>query len=172
VSRPWSDYHKHYKPLIEYAKERKIPVVAAGIPRRTAALIAEANDVSAQVLSEDFRFVPEVIHYNSAEYYERFMATMAEMMSSAPMKSKNPDGLYEAQVVKDAVMVASLEPFLNRRILFCCGHIHSDYHLGIPYQLQTNHPELKIAVLTFAALLEELPMWERSRIGDYIWIVD
>jgi len=70
------------------------------------------------------------------------------------------------------VMAASLEPFLGRRILFCCGRFHSDYHLGIPYQLQMNHPELKIAVLTFAMLLEELPMSERSRVGDYIWIVE
>jgi len=51
------------------------------------------------------------------------------------MKKINRDGLYKAQVLKDAGMAASLEPFLDRRILFCCGHFHSDYHLGIPYQL-------------------------------------
>jgi len=117
-------------------------------------------------------FVPDVIHYDSAEYYERFTEMMAGMTSSAPMKGKNVDGLYKAQVVKDAVMAASLGPFLDRRILFCCGRFHSDYHLGIPYQLHMNHPALKIAVLTFATLLEGLPMSERSRVGDYIWIVE
>lgn len=86
------------------------------------------------------------------------------------MKGMNLDGLYKAQVLKDAVMAASLEPFLARRILFCCGHFHSDYHLGIPYQLQKNHPELKVVVLTCAASVEELPMKDRSRIADFIWI--
>lgn len=172
LSRPWSHYQERYRPLVEFAKARELPVIAANVPRRAAAAVAEANEVSAHVLEGDSRFVPDVIHYDSAEYYERFTETMAEMASSAPMKSKNVDGLYKAQVVKDAVMAASLEPFLGRRILFCCGRFHSDYHLGIPYQLHMNHPELKIAVLTFATLLEELPMSERSRVGDYIWITE
>ena len=172
LSRPWPDYQERYRPLIELAKARGLPVIAANVPRRAAAAIAEANEVSAQVLAGDGRFVPDVIHYDSAEYYERFTETMAVMSASTPMKSRGVDGLYKAQVVKDAVMAASLEPFLGRRILFCCGRFHSDHHLGIPYQLQMNHPELKVAVLTFATLLEELPMSERSRVGDYIWIVE
>jgi uncharacterized iron-regulated protein len=172
LSRPWPNYQERYRPLVELAKARGLAVVAANVPRRAAAAVAEANEVSAHVLAGDGRFVPDVIHYDSVEYYERFTGTMAGMTSSAPMKSKNVDGLYKAQVVKDAVMATSLEPYLGRRILFCCGRFHCDYHLGIPYQLHTNHPELKVAVLTFATLLEELPMSERSGVGDYIWIVE
>lgn len=172
LARPWPDYPEHYRALIEFAKTRKLPVIAANIPRRAASAVAEAREVSAHVLAGDAGFVPDVIHFDSAEYYERFKETITGMASSAPMKSKNVDGLYKAQVVKDAVMATSLEPFLGRRILFCCGRFHSDYHLGIPYQLHKNHPELKIAVLTFAALLEDLPMSERSRVGDYIWIAE
>jgi len=172
LSRPWPNYQERYRPLIEFAKARELPVIAANVPRRAAAAVAEANEVSAQVLTGDARFVPDVIHYDSAEYCERFTEMVAGMTSSAPMKSKSVEGLYKAQVVKDAVMAASLDPFLGRRILFSCGRFHSDYHLGIPYQLHMNHPELKIAVLTFATLLEELPMSERSRVGDYIWIVE
>lgn len=172
LSRPWPDYQVRYRPLVEFAKAEGIPVIAANVPRRAAAAVAEANEVSAHVLGADDRFLPDVIYYDSAEYCERFTEMMAAMSSSAPMKSKNVDGLYKAQVVKDAVMAASLKPFLDRRILFCCGRFHSDYHLGIPYQLHMNHPELKIAVLTFATLLEGLPMSERSRVGDYIWIVE
>jgi uncharacterized iron-regulated protein len=172
LSRPWPNYQESYRPLVEFAKARELPVIAANVPRRAAAAVAEANEVSARVLAGDGVFVPDVIHYDSAEYYERFTEMMGGMTSSAPMKGKNVDGLYKAQVVKDAVMAASLGPFLGRRILFCCGRFHSDYHLGIPYQLHMNHPELKIAVLTFATLLEGLPMSERSRVGDYIWIVE
>jgi uncharacterized iron-regulated protein len=172
LSRPWPNYQECYRPLIEFAKARQLPVIAANVPRRAAAAVAEANEVSAHVLGGDGRFVPDVIHYDSAEYRERFTEMVTGMASSAPMKSKNVDGLYKAQVLKDAVMAGSLEPFLGRRVLFCCGRFHCDYHLGIPYQLHMNHPEWKIAVLTFATLLEELPISERSRVGDYIWIVE
>jgi uncharacterized iron-regulated protein len=86
------------------------------------------------------------------------------------MKGIKVDGLYKAQVLKDAVMAASVEPFLNRRILFCCGHFHSDYHLGIPHQLKKNHPKLKIAVIAMAPSVENLLMEDRSRVADFIWV--
>jgi uncharacterized iron-regulated protein len=172
LSRPWPNYQDGYRPIIEFSKAQALPVIAANVPRRAAAAVAEANEVSAHILGVDGRFVPDVIHYDSAEYYRRFKKMIAGMNHSAAMKSKNLDGLYKAQVLKDAVMAASVEPFLGRRILFCCGRFHSDYHLGIPYQLHMNHPELKIAVATFATLVEELPMSQRSRVGDYIWIAE
>jgi uncharacterized iron-regulated protein len=169
-SRPWPNYQKDYRPLIEFAKTKGIPVVAANVPRRTAAMVAMANKVSSKVLGQDRPYVPKKLHLDSKEYFERFVASMDEMPHHTPMKGMNVNGLYKAQVLKDAVMAASLEPFLHRRILFYCGHFHSDYHLGIPYQLQKNHPELKIAVITFSSSVEKLPMTDRSRVADFIWL--
>ena len=91
------------------------------------------------------------------------------MPHAAPMKGIDVDGLYRAQVLKDAVMAASLEPFLDRRILFCCGHFHSDYRLGVPYQLRKNHPSLKVAVVTGFAVWRSQPAKDRSRLADWIW---
>ncbi len=169
-SRPWPNYLEDYRPLIEFAREKGIPVIAANVPRRAAAAVAMANKVSPEVVEGDRTYLPRRIHLESKEYYERFLANLEAMPSGAAMKRMEPDGLYKAQVLKDAVMAASLEPFLDHRILFFCGHFHSDYHLGIPYQLRENHPELKIAVITFASTVENLPMKERSRVGDFIWV--
>jgi uncharacterized iron-regulated protein len=170
LAHPWPNYLEDYRPLIEFAKKKGIPVIAANVPRRAAAAVAMANKVSPDVVGEDNIYLPKKLHLKSKEYYKHFISSMEEMPHSAPMKDMNVDGLYKAQVLKDAVMAASIEPFLDRRILFCCGHFHSDYHLGIPYQLQKNHPELKIAVVTFASYVGDLPMKERSRIGDFIWV--
>ncbi len=169
-SRPWPNYLEDYRPLIEFAKEKRIPVIAANVPRRAAAAVARANRLSPEVVEGDRIYFPKRIHLESKEYYDRFSANLEAMPSGAPMRGMGLDGLYKAQVLKDAVMAASLEPFLDHRILFCCGHFHSDYHLGIPYQLQENHPELKVAVITFASSVEDLPMKERSQIGDFIWV--
>jgi uncharacterized iron-regulated protein len=67
-------------------------------------------------------------------------------------------------------MAASLAPYLDHRVLFCCGHFHSDYHLGIPYQLQKTRPEIKIAVIAFASSVVELNGKDTSRLADFIWI--
>ena len=147
-------------------------MIAANVPRRAAAAAAMANKVSSKVVGPDSIYLPKTLHLESKEYYRHFAADMERMPHSTPMKGLNVKGLFKAQVLKDAVMATSLEPFLDRRILFCCGHFHSDYHLGIPYQLQKNHPELKVAVVAFSSSVGNLPMKERSRVADFIWLED
>jgi uncharacterized iron-regulated protein len=169
-ARPWPNYLEDYRPLVEFAKKKGMPVIAANIPRRAAAAVAMANKVSPDVMGEDRRYLPKTLHLKSKEYYKRFASSMEEMPHFTPMKDMKVDGLYKAQVLKDAVMAASVEPFLDRRTLFCCGHFHSDYHLGIPYQLQKNHPKLKIAVIAMASSVENLLMKDRSKVADFIWV--
>jgi uncharacterized iron-regulated protein len=169
-SRPWPNYPEDYRPLIELAKKKGIPVIAANIPRRAAAAVATTNKISPKVLGADRIYLPGTFHLDSKEYQNRFASTVGQMPDGNPMQGRKVDGLYKAQVLKDAVMAASVEPYLDRRILFCCGHFHSDYHLGIAYQLRKNHPDLKIAVITMAVAIKDLPMKDRSRIGDFIWI--
>jgi uncharacterized iron-regulated protein len=169
-SRPWPNYSDDYRPLIEFAKKKGMVVIAANVPQRTAAKVAMTNDVSPDGVGADRKYLPRKLHLRSKEYYKRFASWMDEMPHSTPMKGMDVGGLYKAQVLKDAVMGASLEPFLDRRVLFCCGHFHSDYHLGIPFQLPKNHPKLRIAVIVTASTVEPLPMKERSRISDFIWV--
>jgi uncharacterized iron-regulated protein len=169
-ARPSPNYQEDYRPLIEFAKVKGNPVIAANVPRRTAATVAMADKISSKAVGKDNLYLPKTLHLDSKEYYEHFVGVMKKMPHRAPMKGMNVKRLYKAQVLKDAVMAASLEPFLARRIFFCCGHFHSDYHLGIPYQLQKNHPDLKIAVIACATYVGELLMKERSRIADFIWI--
>ena len=169
-SRPWPNYLEDYRPMIEFAKKEGIPVIAANIPRRAASAVSMANEISRDVLGEDRVYLPKAVHLKSRGYFKRFASLMEKMPHFTPMKGMKVNGLYKAQVLKDAVMAASIEPFIDRRILFCCGHFHSDYHLGIPYQLQKSHPELKIAVIAMASSVENLPMKDRSKVADFIWV--
>ncbi len=169
-SRPWPNYEQDYRPLVDFAKSKGLPVIASNVPRRAAAAVAMANEISPAVLGLDRIYLPDAIRLDSKEYRKRFMATISGMPHGGPMGDANPEALYKAQVLKDAVMAASLERFLDRRILFCCGHFHCDYHLGIPYQLEKNHPKTRIAVIAMASAVEPLPMKERSKVADFIWI--
>ena len=171
-SRPWPNYQEDYRPLIEFSKSKGIPIVAANVPRRAAAAVARANKISPEVLGPDAIHLPEKPPFDSRKYYQLFKATVEEMPAKGPMGQAGPRALYKAQLLKDAVMAASLEAFLDRRILFCCGHFHSDYHLGIPYQLRKNHSGLKTVVIAMASVVDEVPMKMLSKLADFFWIPD
>ena len=170
-SRPWNNYSKAYRPLIEFSKFKGIPVIAANVPRRAAAAVSRANRISPEVLGSDAIYLPEKPPFRSRRYCELFKAAVQDM-PAGPMGQIKPQALFKAQILKDAVMAASIEAFLDRRILFCCGHFHSDYHLGIPYQLKRVHPGIKIAVIAMASALETVPMKMLSRLADFFWIPD
>lgn len=171
-SRPWPNYQTAYRPLIEFSKSKGIPVIAANVPRRAAAAVARANRISSEVLGPDSIYLPEKPLFQSRKYYELFKTTVKHMPAGGPMGQLKPQALYKAQILKDAVMAASLETFLDRHILFCCGHFHSDYHLGITYQLKKTHPDLKIAVIAMSSVVDDIPMKMLSRLADFFWIPD
>jgi len=171
-SRPWPSYQTAYRPLIEFSKSKGIPIIAANVPRRAAAAAARANKISPEVLGHDSIYLPAKAPFQSRKYYELFKATVKTMPSDGPMGQVKPQALFKAQLLKDAVMAFSLEAFLDRHILFCCGHFHSDYHLGIPYQLKKTHPDLKIAVIAMASVVDDVPMEMLSRLADFFWIPD
>jgi uncharacterized iron-regulated protein len=171
-SRPWPNYPEDYRPLVELAKSKGLPVIAANVPRRAAAAVAKANRLSRRVMGPDGIYLPPTPPYDSGKYRRLFMDTIGDMPPMGPMGQINPKGLYKGQLVKDAVMAQALEPFLDRRILFCCGHFHSDYYLGIPFQLRKKHPGLKISVIAMGSAVENLPMRERSRIAAFFWVPD
>ncbi|MFZ7127144.1 MAG: ChaN family lipoprotein [Desulfobacterales bacterium] len=171
-SRPWPNYQTNYRPLIEFSKSRGIPVVAANIPRRAAAAVAAANRISPEVLGEDAVYLPEKPPFDSRKYYQLFKAAIDDMPSTGAMRQTAPSALYKAQLVKDAAMAASLDPYLDRRILFCCGHFHSDYHLGIAYQLKRKYHRLKMAVIAMSSAVYEVRMHRISELADFFWIPD
>jgi uncharacterized iron-regulated protein len=171
-SRPWPNYHTDYRPLIEFSKSKGIKVIAANIPRRAAAAVAGANKISPDVLGRDVVYLPETPIYNSRKYNRLFKEMLDRMPPMGPMSKAKPCAMYKAQLLKDAVMAAALHPYLDRRVLFCCGRFHSDYHLGIPYQLKRNFPRLKTAVIAMSSAVHSVPMSRLSELADFFWIPD
>lgn len=171
-SRPWPNYETDYRPLVEFARSKGIPVVAANVPRRMASLVSRSGDFSPELFGEDSVYLPAAIDFDSEEYRERFMSTMEGMPHAGPMGAMNPENLFKAQALKDAVMASSLSSWLERgrKVLFFCGRFHSDYHLGIPYQLEKSRPGLNIAVVTLLPYDSNVSGEEFSRVADFIML--
>ena len=75
--RLWSNY-KDYRPMIEYSKQNKIPVIAANPPRRYVNLVTRRGTRSLDSLSKDAKkFLPPLPYDTlTGRYREKFMDIM------------------------------------------------------------------------------------------------
>ncbi|MFO8184254.1 MAG: ChaN family lipoprotein [Candidatus Aegiribacteria sp.] len=140
-SRPWGNYPEAYAPMVDLAAEHGYRVIAANVPRSFASRVARGGWEALE--GEEF-FEDLTVDSSSAGYRERFLATMEDLggqMHSMPM---SPMNMYRAQLLKDAVMAASVD---GVRCVFVCGSFHSDYRAGIPDQLPPGTSFMTVKIL-------------------------
>ncbi len=150
-SRPWSNYKDDYRPLIEYAKQKKLTVIAANIPRSIAGKMARTGpDFTDTLPEEDKKWLPNKISYPDDSYKKAFLETLENMHS--PMMNNNPDWLYQAQCLKDETMAESIVNALKMkpkaRVLHFNGDFHSRNFSGTVSRVQELLPKKKIAVIS------------------------
>lgn len=152
-SRPWPQYMTAYKPMVEFAKEKGIPVLTGNIPRRMAAAYAKARSLGG-VAAADKRYLPKVHAAGSDAYRTKFAATMAGM-NDMPGGMKVPEAMIQpifmAQCLKDDAMAESIAEYLDVHgdaiVYHVVGNFHSEGHLGAVEKLHGLRPDLKIAVI-------------------------
>ena len=171
--RLWSNY-KDYRPMIEYAKQNKIPVIAANPPRRYVNLVSRRGMRSLDSLSKDAKkFLPPLPYDTlSGRYREKFV----EIMKGGP-GGDNPN-VYYSQSLWDAGMSYSIYKFLkdnkHKKVFHCVGGFHCEEKLGTAAQLQMRNKKLKILnIASFSDASFNNPDWEKfSFKGDYIIITN
>lgn len=152
-SRPWDNYKPDYKPLVEFAKENSIAVLASNIPRRMAAQYAKSGDFSL-ISEEDKVYLPQKHLVEYEAYYDKFKNYMSQGQDSKPMKM-TPERIelfYKAQCLKDDTMAESINLFAihhkNTKVLHVQGSFHGDEHLGVVEKLNKLNPALETVVIT------------------------
>ena len=156
-SRPWPNYETNYKPLIEFAQENELTVIAANIPRRYANMISKQGLNALDSLSvEEKKFITKEHIVFADEYKTRFMQTMKSNMEHSSKMPKgmmmNLDLIYAAQCIKDDTMAESILKYHRilprRKVIHFNGDFHSRKHLGTAQKIQVLEPMLKVAVIT------------------------
>jgi uncharacterized iron-regulated protein len=140
-SRPWGNYAQDYEPMVEYARENGFRVIAANVPRSFAAAVARGG--FAAVSDEGF-FRNLGVDSSNTDYRARFHATMEAMGDAMHGMPMDPENLYRAQLLKDAVKAASI---VGTRCVFVCGRFHSDFDSGIADQLPQGTLYRTVSVL-------------------------
>ena len=171
--RLWSNY-KDYRPMIEYSKQNKIPVIAANPPRRYVTMVSRRGMSSLDSLSDEAKkFLPKLPYDTlTGRYREKFV----EIMKGGP-GGDNPR-VYHSQSLWDAGMANSIHKFLKKnkgkKIFHCVGGFHTEEKLGTAAQLQMRNKKLKILnIASFSDKSFSNPDWEKEIYrGDYIIITN
>lgn len=143
IARLWPNYKTDYKPLVDFAKDYKLPFVATNIPRRFASLVFKNGFEALDKLSDEEKnwIAPLPILYDATlPEYEKMVQKMG---------GHGGENLPKAQAVKDATMAFFINKNQTENSLFIHynGSYHSDNFEGIYWYLKQQNPNLKIITI-------------------------
>ncbi|MDR3696017.1 ChaN family lipoprotein [Mucilaginibacter sp.] len=172
-ARAWHNY-KDYRPLIEWAKTNKIPVVAANAPNRYVNMTNRMGLQSLEHLNAIGKsYLPPLpVDTATGPYYDNFLQIMGGHAALGGMQ------MYQAQNLWDATMAWSIARFIKShkgyKILQLNGSFHSEEKLGTAAQLKQYAPKVRILnIATFNDENFDNPDWKKlSKNGDFIIVTD
>jgi uncharacterized iron-regulated protein len=172
-ARTWPNY-TDYRPMVEYAKQWHVPVIAANAPQRYAHLVS-VNGLAGLKQLDKAALVylpPMPIDTATGRYLEKFEEIMGGHGAMGGMQ------MFQAQNLWDATMGWSIAKFYkahkNFKIMQVNGGFHSEEKLGAAAQLKKYAPKARIInVAAYADENFDNPDWDKLRkMGDYIVVTD
>jgi len=169
-SRPWPRYATDYRPILEFARAHKLPIVASNVPRRIASDVGKKGMSAIEGLGNDRGLAAkELTCPTSGSYYDRFVAAMGGHDGANP-------NFYFAQCVKDETMgeaVASASGKATDRVtvVHFNGSFHSDFGEGTAESARRRMPGRRIAVVSMLPVPDidrEKPDDEGLKRADYL----
>jgi uncharacterized iron-regulated protein len=175
-SRPWGNYRWDYKPLVELAKEKKLPVIAANAPRRYVNMVSRGGRAALNGLSREARRWLAPLPYGdpSPAYAGKFRALMA----NSPEAAGRIDNILSSQSLWDATMADSVARYLKETkkalVVHLNGSFHTEGRLGTVEHLLNYRPKAKVLVVTLR-YENDFRNFDKARhtgTGDFVILTD
>jgi uncharacterized iron-regulated protein len=127
----WGFDYNLYKPILDFARTEKIPVVALNLSREITDKVSKTGMGS---LTEDERKdVPEQMDFSDKEYRDRLRQVFDQHKTAS---ERNFDFFLQAQILWDEGMARSIDEYLRKnpdqRIVVLAGAGHFAYGSGVP----------------------------------------
>ena len=168
-ARLWKNYKTDYKPLVDFAKEKKFTFIATNVPRRYASLVFKKDLVALDSLSaqEKSWIAPLPIAFDiNLPGYKSMMS-----MQGGHAGEKMP----KAQAIKDATMAYFINKNRKENSIFVHynGTYHSDNYEGINWYLRKLDADIQIVTI---AMVEQKDITkleaEHYNKADFILVID
>ncbi|EJE8153831.1 ChaN family lipoprotein [Vibrio alginolyticus] len=143
----WPNYESDYRPLVEFAKQKNLPVIAANAPKSIVRCIGRQGLDYINKLDDDQRmFIAQAINTGSSPYKEKFMASMHHG------KPEQTEKQFAAQVTWDETMAESIVSYLDdnpgAQVVHVAGKFHIEQGLGTAASILSRNPSLKVVVIS------------------------
>jgi aminopeptidase N len=127
----WQFDYNLYRPVLQFARAEKIPVVALNIQREITEKVGRTGLDS--LSEEEKRMIPSRMDFSDRAYRERLERIFREHSS---FEAKNFDFFHQAQVLWDETMAESIDLFLKKnpdyQTIVLAGSGHLAHGSGIP----------------------------------------
>jgi uncharacterized iron-regulated protein len=157
--RAWGNYAEAYRPLVEYAKEHKVPVIAAEVPTSIVRCVGQEGPAYLSRLGVDRRgWAAAELHVEDGPYKDKFLRFLAESGSHGPDATTDKAAAeaeanrgFAAQTTRDDTMAESIFLYLQKnpghKVVHVTGAFHVEGFLGTVERLKLRGPNLKLAVI-------------------------
>jgi uncharacterized iron-regulated protein len=167
---------EYYFPLVEYARQAGVPLLALNVPRSLARRVTKEGlqAVVESLPSSERAYMAATFLPITSQYRTYFLQAVA---AAHPLSEEQRDRFVEAAHLKDETMAESLTAFLERAadmtVLAIAGRFHFDYGLAIPALLRQRRPHVTIQRVTTMAVtaddIIDLRDLAREALADYMW---
>jgi uncharacterized iron-regulated protein len=131
----WGFNYRLYKPIIDYARQNRLPLVALNVPSELTDKVAKGGLES--LSPEEKAELPEMDHQNQA--YREYLRLVYETHPENRKEIKDFESFYQAQLLWDEGMARSIARYLSenpkRQMVVLVGRAHVVYGYGIPSRL-------------------------------------
>lgn len=172
VTSLWKNYATDYRPLVEFAKEKKIPFVASNIPRYVARYVYYGGFAALDTIPQTVKNLLPPLPFP----YQSDLPGYKAMLDMGG--GHGGDNLPKAQASKDATMAYHIVQALKGEhagdtFIHYNGSYHSDAFEGIVWYLKRYNPDLKVATIS-TVRQKEVTKLEKEHVGkaDFVICVD
>ncbi|MCX7794128.1 MAG: ChaN family lipoprotein [Thermodesulfovibrionales bacterium] len=126
----WGFDYNLYKPILDFARENSIPIVALNIKREIIDKVSQSGIES--LTEEEKRELPEELDFSDQEYRKRLF----EVFRQHKRQDGNFNYFYQSQILWDETMAMSIDQFLRNapdyQLIVLAGGGHLAHGSGIP----------------------------------------
>jgi uncharacterized iron-regulated protein len=143
----WKYDYNLYKPIIDYLKQQKIPLVALNIPDNITQKVAREGMYS--LSDEKKKQIPASMDFSDEQY--RADLSKVYTLHDEQKELQNFNYFLQAQTLWDEGMAETAHQFLSNnpkhKLVILAGNGHLRYKYGIPERLyRRNHEPFKVIV--------------------------
>lgn len=179
-SRSWEHYATDYRPMVEFARTHRLPVLAANAPRRYANRVSRLGAAALDTLSAQAKsFLPPLPYPQATPAYQaKWHKLMGGDSTQTAMPHGNMGFMLESQSLWDAAMAWSIHEHLQQHpgslVLHLVGAFHVEGKTGTPEALQHYRPGTRMVVIVMQPHTDiaTFDVAQFGGLGDFVVLTD